>query len=185
MAHKWNLNQRPCKSNSETFRIKCYPLARRSRVYSRWGHWIFNWPNSSSRTMDLGLSHPLTETNTRNFPGGKGRPTCKPDLIDICEHITYKMWKSRCLTTLRASTDWNRNSFIFFLFFLISRDIYSLLFLSTPQILCFLFAYVRNISYMRKCCVIVKKSISQFRQMYVSQHPWIQKSGRSMYEKAL
>jgi hypothetical protein len=40
-AHKWNLNQRPYKPNSETSRIKWYPLARTPRGYSRWGHCIF------------------------------------------------------------------------------------------------------------------------------------------------
>jgi hypothetical protein len=33
---------------------------------------FFNWPNSSSRTMTLRLSQPLTEMSTRNLPGGKG-----------------------------------------------------------------------------------------------------------------
>jgi hypothetical protein len=33
--------------------------------------WIFfNWPSSSSRTMALGLTQPLTEMSTRNLPGG-------------------------------------------------------------------------------------------------------------------
>jgi hypothetical protein len=35
---------------------------------------FFNLPNSSSRTMTLGSTQPLTEMNTRNLPGGKGRP---------------------------------------------------------------------------------------------------------------
>jgi hypothetical protein len=33
--------------------------------------WIFfNWPNPSSRTMALGSTQTLTETSTRNHPGG-------------------------------------------------------------------------------------------------------------------
>jgi hypothetical protein len=34
-------------------------------------HWIFQF--NSSRTMALGSTQPLTEMNTRNLPGGKGR----------------------------------------------------------------------------------------------------------------
>jgi hypothetical protein len=49
---------------------------------------FFNWPNPSSRTMGLGLTQPLTEMSTRNFPGGKGRAARKADnLIAICEPI--------------------------------------------------------------------------------------------------
>jgi hypothetical protein len=33
---------------------------------------FFNLPNSSSRTMALGSTQPLTEMSTRNLPGGKG-----------------------------------------------------------------------------------------------------------------
>jgi hypothetical protein len=39
---------------------------------SRWGYWISNWPNPSSRTMALGSTLSLTEISTRNLPGGKG-----------------------------------------------------------------------------------------------------------------
>jgi hypothetical protein len=47
---------------------------------------FFNLPNSSSRTMALGFTHPLTEMSTRNIPGGKGRPARKADnFIAICE----------------------------------------------------------------------------------------------------
>jgi hypothetical protein len=35
---------------------------------------FFILPNPSSRTMALGSAQPLTEINTRNLPGGKGRP---------------------------------------------------------------------------------------------------------------
>jgi hypothetical protein len=41
---------------------------------SRWCHWIFNWPNPSSRTMTLRSTQYLTEKITRNLPGGKWRP---------------------------------------------------------------------------------------------------------------
>jgi hypothetical protein len=30
----------------------------------------------------------------------------------ICEPIVYKMWESRCLTTLWASMAWYRDSFV-------------------------------------------------------------------------
>jgi hypothetical protein len=44
--------------------------------------------------MDLGSTQPLIEMNTRNLPGGKGRPACKNDnLTAICEPIVYKMWE--------------------------------------------------------------------------------------------
>jgi hypothetical protein len=49
---------------------------------------FFNWPNTSSRTMALGLTQPLTEMSTRNLPGGKGRPARRADnLTAICEPI--------------------------------------------------------------------------------------------------
>jgi hypothetical protein len=47
---------------------------------------FFNLPNSSSHTMALGLTQPLTEMSTRNFPGGKKRPVRRTDnLAAICE----------------------------------------------------------------------------------------------------
>jgi hypothetical protein len=46
----------------------------------------FNLPNTSSRTMALGSTQPLTETSTRNLPGGKNRPASRADnLAAICE----------------------------------------------------------------------------------------------------
>jgi hypothetical protein len=39
---------------------------------SRWCHGIFQWHNTSGRTMALGSTQPLTEMSTRLFPGGKG-----------------------------------------------------------------------------------------------------------------
>jgi hypothetical protein len=40
---------------------------------------FFNLPNSSSRTMALGSTQPLTEMSTRNLPGGKKRPPRRAD----------------------------------------------------------------------------------------------------------
>jgi hypothetical protein len=49
---------------------------------------FFNWPNTSSRTMALESTQPLTEMSTRNLPGGKGRPARGADnLTAICEPI--------------------------------------------------------------------------------------------------
>jgi hypothetical protein len=60
---------------------------------------IFNWPNPSSRTMDLRSTQPLREMSTRNIPGGKGRPTLNDDkLTTICKPIVLKMWEPRLLT---------------------------------------------------------------------------------------
>jgi hypothetical protein len=76
---------------------------------------IFSRPNPSSRTMVLGLTQPLTEMSTRNFPGGKERPMSKADnIIAICEKIVLRMWEPRNLTTQWASTACYRNSFTFF-----------------------------------------------------------------------
>jgi hypothetical protein len=42
--------------------------------------------------------------NTRNLPGGKGRPELKADILAAnCESIDWNMWKPRFLTTLWAS----------------------------------------------------------------------------------
>jgi hypothetical protein len=63
--------------------------AGRSRVRFRMRSLdVFNWPNTSSRTMALGSTQPLTEMSTRNLPGGKGRPAREADnLTAICEPI--------------------------------------------------------------------------------------------------
>jgi hypothetical protein len=54
----------------------------------RWGGFFFNLPNSSSSTMALGSTQPLTKMSTRNTPGVKGRPARKADnLTAICEPI--------------------------------------------------------------------------------------------------
>jgi hypothetical protein len=47
---------------------------------------FFNWPNPSSRTMDLRSTQPLTEMSTRNLTEGNVRLVCKADnLTVICE----------------------------------------------------------------------------------------------------
>jgi hypothetical protein len=46
---------------------------------SRWGRWIFNWPNPSSRTMTLWSTKPLIGMITRNVTWDKGRPAPKAD----------------------------------------------------------------------------------------------------------
>jgi hypothetical protein len=49
---------------------------------------FFNGPNSSSHTMALGSTQPLTEMSTRNLPGGKGQPAREAgNLTAICELI--------------------------------------------------------------------------------------------------
>jgi hypothetical protein len=42
---------------------------------------FFNCPNPSTRNMALGWTQPLTEVNSRNLFGGKGRPTRKADIL--------------------------------------------------------------------------------------------------------
>jgi hypothetical protein len=42
---------------------------------------FFNLSNSSSRTMALGSTQPLTEMSTRNLPGGKKRPALRADYL--------------------------------------------------------------------------------------------------------
>jgi hypothetical protein len=40
---------------------------------------FFNLPNSSSCTIALGSTQPLTEMSTRNLPGGKKRLACRAE----------------------------------------------------------------------------------------------------------
>jgi hypothetical protein len=48
--------------------------------------YLFNLINSSSHTMSLRSTQPLTEMSTRNLPGGKKRPARRADnLAAICE----------------------------------------------------------------------------------------------------
>jgi hypothetical protein len=52
---------------------------------------FFNLPNTSSRTMTLGSTQPLTEMSTRNLPGGNERPACRADnLVAVCEPNVWK-----------------------------------------------------------------------------------------------
>jgi hypothetical protein len=52
---------------------------------------FFNLPNSCSRTMALVSTQPLAAMSTRNFPGGKKRPTRRADnLTAICEPNVWK-----------------------------------------------------------------------------------------------
>jgi hypothetical protein len=68
--------------------------------------------------MALELTRPLTEMNTRNFSGGKGRPARKADnLTAICEPIFKKIWEPRRLTTIWAFTACYSDSFTFYTFY--------------------------------------------------------------------
>jgi hypothetical protein len=50
---------------------------------------FLNLRNHSNRTMALGVTEHLTEVNTRNLPGVKGRPALKVDnLTATCEPIS-------------------------------------------------------------------------------------------------
>jgi hypothetical protein len=60
----------------------------RARFPMRSLDFFFNLPNSSSRTVALGSTQPVTEMSSRNLPGGKGRPAHKVEnLTAICEPI--------------------------------------------------------------------------------------------------
>jgi hypothetical protein len=63
-----------------------YAISRKVAGSSpRWGG-FFNLPYTSSRTMILGSTQPLTKMSTRNFPRGKERPPRRADnLAVICE----------------------------------------------------------------------------------------------------
>jgi hypothetical protein len=58
---------------------------------------FFNLPNTSSCTMALGSTQPLTKTSTRNLPGGKKWPA--PSMTKC-----PKIWEPQPLATLLAST---------------------------------------------------------------------------------
>jgi hypothetical protein len=71
--------------------------------------------------------------NTRNLPGGKGRPARKADnLTAICEPIVYKMWEPQHLTTLWSSTVCCRDNFALTFYtvisFILIRNIYVITF---------------------------------------------------------
>jgi hypothetical protein len=61
--------------------------------------------------MTLGLTQPVTELSTGNFPGDEGRRARKADVTAISKKIVWKMWEPRRHTTLRASTACYRDSF--------------------------------------------------------------------------
>jgi hypothetical protein len=65
--------------------------------------------------MVLGSTQPLTEMNTRNIPGGKGRLARKANsLTVICDPIVNKMWEPQQLTTLLNSKVSHKDNFPFF-----------------------------------------------------------------------
>jgi hypothetical protein len=57
----------------------------------------------------------LAEMSTRSLSGGKGRPGRKTDVSAICEPTVERMWESRRLTTLWASTACYRDIFLPFI----------------------------------------------------------------------
>jgi hypothetical protein len=103
------------KSDLGTPRLALFPYYVRKRSWAPdevFG--FFNCPTPCSHTMILGSTHPLTEINTRNLPGGKGRPTRKAR-----RHLwtDYLVWgEPRRLTTLWAFTACYRVSFTFPIF---------------------------------------------------------------------
>jgi hypothetical protein len=84
--------------------------------------------------LALGLTQVLTEMNTTNLSGVKGRPARKAnDLTSICEPIVWKMWEPRRLTTVWAFTPYYRDSCTFKIMLVnLSRFIF---FLSFPHFL--------------------------------------------------
>jgi hypothetical protein len=70
---------------------------------------------TSSDSLSLGLTQPLTEMSTRNFSGVKGgQPESKADNFTAnFELLGWIMWEPRCLTTLLASRACYNFSFIF------------------------------------------------------------------------
>jgi hypothetical protein len=86
MSANYNATSRSLgNAEAQLIETLCYKPEGRG-FDSRRGHWIFNSPNPSSRTMALGSTQPLTEMSTKNLPGGKGRPARKADnLTAICE----------------------------------------------------------------------------------------------------
>jgi hypothetical protein len=56
---------------------------------SRWGHVFFDWPNPSSRIMNLRSSQPLTEMSTRNFPAAKGRLARKAEKLTAVSRLSW------------------------------------------------------------------------------------------------
>jgi hypothetical protein len=62
---------------------------------------FFNFPNPSSRTMDLGFTVSNRNEYQKMFLGSKARPTREADsLTATCEPIVWEMWDPRHLTNL-------------------------------------------------------------------------------------
>jgi hypothetical protein len=60
----------------------------------------FSLPNSSSSTMALGFTQPLTEMNTRYLPRGKAPPARKADnLTAICEPTVSQPYRPQLPVT--------------------------------------------------------------------------------------
>jgi hypothetical protein len=67
--------------------------------------------NSSSRTIDLESTRPLTGTSIRHLPWCKERSALEAvSFTAICEPMVYKMSEYRRLTKIWASTAWYRDS---------------------------------------------------------------------------
>jgi hypothetical protein len=60
---------------------------------------FFNLPNTSSPTMALGLTQPLTEMSTRKFLGGKKQPAFSAD--NIAAIYQLNVWKCDNLNLLQ------------------------------------------------------------------------------------
>jgi hypothetical protein len=74
--------------------------------------------------MVLGSTQPVTEMSTRSLPWGEGRVARKADnLTAIFEPIVKKIWESRRLTALWASTACYRDSFTFLYLTMLSISI--------------------------------------------------------------
>jgi hypothetical protein len=62
---------------------------------------FFNWPKPSSLTVSLVLTQPLTELDTTNLPGVKGRPASKiSNFATVCKPLVHRLWEPRRLTNL-------------------------------------------------------------------------------------
>jgi hypothetical protein len=84
----------------------------RSRVLVKVNR-FFDWHDPSSHAMVLGSTQTLTDMNTRNLPGGKGRPTRNADnLTFICQLIVKKIWEPLRVTTLSLSAVSYKDSFL-------------------------------------------------------------------------
>jgi hypothetical protein len=77
---------------------------------SRWGFYIFNLRNHSSRTMSLESTQTLEQMNTRNIRGDEQRPARKAENITAClENVESSMSHN-----LWVSTAGYRDNFMFY-----------------------------------------------------------------------